>query len=141
MGLTSNNILYWTFNGLFVPWVAEKSNDGTHATFAKFSRSFREVFAKFSQVFRSFRRFGDVLGPVRTYSDAFGHVRIRSEAFGSVRTFSEFFGFVQHFSRLCQIPAKPVTKCVLPRRRKSPKCALSSCLVVCCLLLVALQSL
>ena len=31
---------------------------------ARVSRSFREVFAKFSQVFRSFRRLGDVFGPV-----------------------------------------------------------------------------
>ena len=104
---------------------------------ARVSRSFREAILKFSQYFPRFRSFRDVLGPVRTCSGAFGQVRIHSEAFGSVRTFSEFFGFFQHFSRLCQIPAKPMTKCVAPRRRKSPKCVLSSRLVVCCCLIVA----
>ena len=51
----------------------------------------REVFAKFSQVFRSFGRVRDVFGPVRTFPDAFGRVRMRSGAFGSVCTFSEIF--------------------------------------------------
>ena len=55
-----------------------KNNDGTHATFAKFL-----------QVFRSFRGFGDMLGPVRTFPDVFGRVRMRSEAFGRFWKFSK----------------------------------------------------
>ena len=79
-----------------------------------------EVSAKFAQVFGSFRRFGDVFGAVRTFPDAFGHVQMRSEAFGSVRTLSNFLKILDVFglvSRLCQIPAKPVTKCELRQRR------------------------
>ena len=106
-------------------------NDGTRASFAKFSRRFRKIF----EVFVAPETCWDLFGPARMRSDTFGHVRKRSEAFGRFRDCC----FFQHFSRLCQIPAKPMTKCVPPRRPKSPKCALSSRLVVvvvcCCLLL------
>ena len=61
-------------------YLSHTNKDGTHATCAKFSRSFR-----------SFRRFRDVFGPVRTFPDALGQVRMRSEALRSVRTFLDFF--------------------------------------------------
>ena len=68
---------------------------------ARVSRSFRKVFAnmfaKFSQDVRGFRRFGNVFGPVWTFPDAFEHVPMRSEAFGSVRTFLDFFNLFRHF--------------------------------------------
>ena len=69
------------------------------------SRNVLKVLAKFSRVFRSFRRFGDVFGPVRTFPGAFGHVRMRSEAFGSVRTFSEIFVLVPNTGEANEVRA------------------------------------
>ena len=68
----------------------QKNNGGTHATFAKFSRSFREVFAKFSrfsQVFLGFRTCSDLLGRVRMRSDASGCIWMRSDTFGKFPIF------------------------------------------------------
>jgi len=44
-------------------------------TFAKFSRNFREIFAKFSNVFKSFQRFSEVFGSFRKFPDVFRYVR------------------------------------------------------------------
>ena len=65
-------------------------------SFAKFSRSFREVFV----VFGRFEKFSDVFGPVRMRSDAFGHIRMQLDAFrcvgwrldisGNFRIFTKF---------------------------------------------------
>ena len=55
------------------------------------ARDVREVFAKFSQVFRSFRTFGDVLR----------HVRKRSDVFGIFRIFSTFFALVPNTGEAC----------------------------------------
>ena len=89
-------------------------------------RHHREIFTKFSRNFPNFHEcsqvfevFGgsetcwDLSGPTGMHSDTFGYVGKRSEAFGRFRNFSDFFRF---FSRLCQIPAKPMMKCVIPRR-------------------------
>ena len=113
--------------------ISISNNDGTRASFAKFSRSF----AKFSQVFSSFRRFGDVLGPVWTYSDALGHVRIRSESLGSVRTFSEFFGFFLTFFALVPNTGEANDEMCAPTAPKiSEMCSLKP--FSCCLLLLLL---
>ena len=108
-------------------------NDGTRASFAKFSQSFHKIF----KVFVASETCWDLFGPAWMHSDTFGYVRKRSEAFGRSRNFWIF----QYFSCLCQILVKPLAKCIAPRRRKSPKCALSSHLVVCPLLLLLLLSL
>ena len=110
--------------------------------FSKISRNFHEIFQIFVNLSKFFEVFGgsetcwDLFGPTRMHSDTFGYVGKRSEAFGRFRNFSDFFRF---FSRLCQIPAKPMTKCVSPHVPTAPKisemCSLKpfSCLfVVCC---------
>ena len=100
---------------------------------AKFSRSYR----KFFDVFVASETCWDLFGPTRMHSDTFGYVGKRSEAFGRFRNFSDFFRF---FSRLCQIPAKPMTKCVPPHVPTAPKisemCSLKpfSCLLLLLLL-------
>ena len=83
--------------------------------FAKFSRSFREVS-------RSFCKFFEVFVASGTCLDLFGPARMRSDAIGCIRKRSD--GRVRATYRRSH------------RRRKSPKCALSSRLVVCCLLFV-----
>ena len=76
-------------------------------------RSFREVFGSFSK-FSSIRRLAS------TCSDLPGCVRTRSDALGSVRkhldVFRNFSENVRACRGLCQIPAKPMMNCVLPRR-------------------------
>ena len=60
--------------------------------FREFSRSVREIFAKFSKKNRSFRKFYEVFGLALTCPDLFGCVRMRSDASGCVRMHSDAFG-------------------------------------------------
>ena len=65
------------------PWRKLRSVQTTTARTRR-SRSFREVFAKFSQVFRSFRKLFEDFGLALTCLDLLGCVRMRSDASGWV---------------------------------------------------------
>ena len=64
-----------------------KNNDSTHATFAKFSRSFR----KFFEVIVGSETCLDLLGPSRMRSDMFGCARKHLEAFEHFWKFLKMF--------------------------------------------------
>ena len=59
----------------------DTNNDGTHKTFAKFSRSFR----KFFEVFVGSETCLDLFEPSWMWSDTFGCARKRSHVFGNFR--------------------------------------------------------
>ena len=79
-----------------------KNNDGTHATFAKFSWSFR----KFFEVFVGSEMCLDLFGPSRMRSDTFRCARKsrkRSEVFGKFPIFSKLFRNIsEHFAHVLQ---------------------------------------
>ena len=72
----------------------------------------------------------DPFGPIRTYSDALGCIQMRSEAFGR---FWKFRNFSKNFCDFSVFGASRA--CAIYRR--SPKCALSSHLVVVVVVVVA----
>ena len=57
--------------------------------------NFREIFAKFSQVFRSFRKLFEDFGLALTCPDLLGCVRMRWDASGWVRMHLDAFGKIQ----------------------------------------------
>ena len=94
-------------------------NDGTHTSFAKFSRSFR----KFFEVFVACETCWDLFGPTRMHSDTFGYVQKRSEAcrrFRNFRIFPTFFVLVPDTDEANDEMCAPTAL----------KCAFSSRLVV-----------
>ena len=54
--------------------------------------NFRQIFAKFSQVFRSFCKFFEDFGLALTCPDLFGCVRMRSDLSGWIRMHLDAFG-------------------------------------------------
>ena len=76
-----------------INWIINRGNrePGKH---------FPEMFAKFSQVFRSFRKFFEDFGLALTCPDLFGCVRMRSDASGCVQMHSDTF---ENFKTLAQI--------------------------------------
>ena len=83
----------------FHKWFEIQNNDGTHATFAKFSRSFR----KFFEVFVGSETCLDLFGPSRMRSDTFGCARKHSEAFGRFPIFLKIFDMFWCFFALLPI--------------------------------------
>ena len=57
--------------------------------------NFREIFAKFSQVFRSFRKLFEDFGLALTCRDLLGCVRMRSDASGWVWMHLDAFGKIR----------------------------------------------
>ena len=93
-----------------------------------FFREFLQAFASFWKCFKvseCVRIHLDPYGPTRMRWDASRCVRKRSDVVGNFPIFSDNFDKISDFGagRACAI------------YRRSPKCALSSHLVVCCLLL------